>query len=166
MKNIKQWINPAIRSMRAYQVPPPGDMIKMDAMENPYTWPASLKKEWHAVLDAVALNRYPDPEAARLKEKLRAVMAISAGTDMILGNGSDELIQVLDIALGGPGRTCLAPEPGFVMYRQSAQALNMEFHGVPLALPDFSLDQAAMLAAMEKYQPALVFIGFPNNPTG
>jgi len=163
---MKQWINPAIRSLRAYHVPPAGGLIKLDAMENPYTWPASLKQKWHAQLDGIALNRYPDPAASTLKERLREVMAIPAGTAIMLGNGSDELIQVLAIALAGTGRICLAPEPGFVMYRQIAQALNMEYQGVSLAQPDFSLDQAAMFAAMEKVKPALVFIAWPNNPTG
>jgi len=166
MKDMKQWINPAVRSLRAYHVPAGGNMIKLDAMENPYTWPASLKKEWHAVLDAVALNRYPDPDASGLKERLRAVMAVPVGTAIMLGNGSDELIQVLDTALAGTGRTCLAPEPGFAMYRQIAQSLSMEYCGVPLVPPDFSLDREAMVAAMEEVQPALVFIAWPNNPTG
>ena len=166
MKNVKQWINPGIRSMRPYHVPPASDMIKLDAMENPYAWPEDLKQEWHVVLDAVALNRYPDPQASQLKESLRKVMAIPAEAGFMLGNGSDELIQILAMAMAGADRHFLAPEPGFVMYRQIAQALNTGFCGVPLNPTDFTLDLPAMLAAIEKHQPALIFIAFPNNPTG
>ena len=166
MKNVKQWINPGIRSMRPYHVPPAGDMIKLDAMENPYAWPEGLKVEWHAALDTVAINRYPDPEASKLKESLRKLMAIPAEAGIMLGNGSDELIQILAMALAGAGRHFLAPEPGFVMYRQIALALNAGFCGVPLKPTDFALDPEAMLAAIEKYQPVLIFIAFPNNPTG
>ena len=166
MKNVKQWINPAIRSMRPYHVPPAGAMIKLDAMENPYTWPEALKQAWHDKLDAIALNRYPDPEASKLKESLRKVMAIPAEAGIMLGNGSDELIQILAMALAGADRHFLAPEPGFVMYRQIAGALNAGFCGVPLKPTDFALDPEATLAAIEKYQPVLIFIAFPNNPTG
>ena len=152
--------------MRAYHVPAAGNMIKLDAMENPYTWPEDLKTEWHAALDAIAINRYPDPGASKLKERLRMVMAIPKEMAVMLGNGSDELIQILAIALAGPDRHYLAPEPGFVMYRQITEALNVGYCGVSLAQPDFALDRAAMLAAIARYQPALIFIAWPNNPTG
>lgn len=164
--NPDQIIRPEILALSAYHVPPATGMIKLDAMENPYAWPEELKAEWHAVLDAIALNRYPDPEASQLKDSLRKVMVVPAEAEIMLGNGSDELIQILAMAMAGPGRHFLAPEPGFVMYRQITQALNAGFCGVPLKPTDFSLDEAAMLAAIEKYQPALIFIAFPNNPTG
>ena len=141
-------------------------MIKLDAMENPYAWPEELKTEWHAALDAIALNRYPDPEASKLKVSLRKVMAVPNEAEIMLGNGSDELIQILAIALAGIDRHFLAPEPGFVMYRQIAQALNTGFCGVPLDPADYTLDLPAILAAIEKHQPVLIFIAFPNNPTG
>lgn len=141
-------------------------MIKLDAMENPYAWPAELKTAWHAALDAVALNRYPDPEASRLKEGLRKRMAVPASAGIMLGNGSDELIQILAIAVAGDDRCLLAPEPGFVMYRQMAQVLNMDFCSVSLRASDFGLDLPAMQAAMAKHRPALIFLAYPNNPTG
>lgn len=166
MKKIIQWINPAIRSMQAYHVPPVDDMIKLDAMENPYTWPEALKQAWHEKLDAVALNRYPDPAALPLKDRLRELMAIPDDTAIMLGNGSDELIQILAVALAQSGRHYLAPEPGFVMYRRLTETLNVDYCGVPLRQTDFSLDEAAMLAAIARYQPALIFIAWPNNPTG
>ena len=166
MKNMKQWINPAIRARRAYHVPPAGDLIKLDAMENPYSWPESLKPAWHEKLDAIALNRYPDPEALHLKHKLRKSLAVPDNTAILLGNGSDEIIQVLAVALSGTDRYYLAPEPSFVMYRHITEILNVGYCGVQLSPPDFGLDQAAMVAAIKKYQPALVFIAWPNNPTG
>lgn len=166
MKKIIQWINPAIRSMRAYHVPPVGDMIKLDAMENPYAWPEALKQAWHEKLDAIAINRYPDPEALQLKDRLRKFMAIPDDTAIMLGNGSDELIQILAVALAQAGRHYLAPEPGFVMYRRITETLNVGYCGVPLKQEDFALDQAAILTAIVRYQPALIFIAWPNNPTG
>jgi histidinol-phosphate aminotransferase len=85
---------------------------------------------------------------------------------VLLGNGSDELIQMLILAVARPGAVVLAPEPTFVMYRLIAHWLGVRFVGVPLRADDFGLDRAAMLAAIAQYQPALVFLACPNNPTG
>jgi histidinol-phosphate aminotransferase len=82
----------------------------------------------------------------------------------MLGNGSDELISLLAMACDVPGASIVAPLPGFVMYEMSARLQGLAFHGVPLT-PDFELDEAAMLAAIERHRPALTFIAYPNNPT-
>jgi histidinol-phosphate aminotransferase len=80
----------------------------------------------------------------------------------MLGNGSDELISLLALACALPGASVLAPVPGFVMYAMSAQLQGLSFHGVPLT-PDFELDEAAMLAAIEQHRPAITYLAYPNN---
>jgi histidinol-phosphate aminotransferase len=135
-------------------------------MENPYGWPDALREAWLARLRSAPLNRYPDPQAAPLKARLRQALAIPAAADVILGNGSDELIQLVILALAAPGRTVLAPEPSFVMYRLIAAFAGMDYVGVPLRADDFSLDLPAVLAALERRRPAVVFLAYPNNPTG
>jgi histidinol-phosphate aminotransferase len=82
----------------------------------------------------------------------------------MLGNGSDELIDLLSVACDKPGATILAPVPGFVMYAMSAQLRGLRFAGVDLT-PDFELDEAAMLAAIERHRPAVTYLAYPNNPT-
>jgi histidinol-phosphate aminotransferase len=159
-------IRPEIQQLSAYHVPEPGDAIKLDAMENPYRWDAALFEEWLNVLRTATLNRYPDPAARDVKQQLRAVMQIPDTMDVIIGNGSDELIQMLALTLNGEGRILLAPEPSFVMYRLIAQVVGMQYIGVPLQADDFKLDTSAMLEAIKTYQPALVFLAYPNNPTG
>ena len=151
--------------MQAYAVPDAAGLIKLDAMENPYGWPSSMVEEWLAVMSGVALNRYPDPSARRLKERLRAALSVPDGMDLLLGNGSDELIQIILLALAGPRRVVLAPTPTFVMYEILARATGMEFVGVPLGA-DFALDPGAMRAAIERYTPAAIFLAYPNNPSG
>lgn len=160
-----RWVRPEIRALRAYQVPDASGLIKLDAMENPYTLPEALQPAWREVLGAVEVNRYPDPAARELKSALREALKIPSTAGLALGNGSDELIQLLLMAAGGAGRRVLAPEPSFVMYRMSATATDTEFVGVPLQ-PDFSLDEEAVLAAMERENPACCFFAYPNNPTG
>src|SRR5688572_12582930 len=116
-------------------------------------------------LAGVAINRYPDPTAPELKRLLREAMGIPASLGVVLGNGSDELIQMLSLALARPGAVALAAEPSFVMYRVSAIVAGMRFEGVPLTA-DFALDEAALLEAIERHQPALTWLAYPNNPTG
>jgi len=135
-------------------------------MENPYHWPEDLVDAWLERLRRVSLNRYPPPAAPALQARLREVMAIPAGAELILGNGSDELIQLIALAVAAPGRTALAPAPSFVMYRLIARAVGLDFIEVPLKAADFSLDLAAMLAAIEHHRPAVIFLAYPNNPTG
>jgi len=83
----------------------------------------------------------------------------------MLGNGSDELISLLALACDVPGASVLAPVPGFVMYAMSAQLQGLDFHGVPLTV-DFELDEAAMLDGIAAHKPSIVYLAYPNNPTG
>lgn len=159
-------IRPELRALSPYHVPDASGLIKLDAMENPYSWPVELVDGWLDALRGAAINRYPHPQAPVLKARLREVMAIPADCELILGNGSDELIQLLALGVAAPGRVLLAPEPSFVMYRMIAQFVSMAYVGVPLRANDFALDTDAMLAAIEQHRPALVFLAYPNNPTG
>lgn len=164
-KSPQQWIRPEVQAIQAYHVPDPGNLIKLDAMENPYGWPVEMQDAWLETLRQVPLNRYPDPAARALQPLLRTAMGVPEEMGMLLGNGSDEIIQMLALALGGEGRTIMAAEPGFVMYRMIAQFSGMDYCGVPLA-EDFSLDTEAMLAAIAAHDPAIIYLAYPNNPTG
>ena len=167
---IETLIRPEIRALNAYHVPDSAGLIKLDAMENPYAWPDALREDWLATLRGAALNRYPDPQGMELQQALREAMGIPAEMALLLGNGSDELIQMLAMAVAAPGakgpRTVLSLEPGFVMYRMIALFAGLDYVGVPLRAEDFALDLDATLAAIDREQPALVFIAYPNNPTG
>ncbi|MCW8827552.1 MAG: aminotransferase class I/II-fold pyridoxal phosphate-dependent enzyme, partial [Gammaproteobacteria bacterium] len=162
---VSRWVRPEIQAINAYHVPNPGNLIKLDAMENPYHWPEAMVEQWLELLRETHVNRYPDPVARELTEALRHSMAIPEGMSLLLGNGSDEIIQILAMALGGEGRTVVAPEPGFVMYRMIATFCGMHYVGVPLQ-QGFTLDLPAMLAAIEQHDPAVIYLAYPNNPTG
>jgi histidinol-phosphate aminotransferase len=164
-EKIETWIRPEVRALKAYHVADPGDMIKLDAMENPYPWPESLVSAWLERLRGCSFNRYPDPGAAALKQRMRDAMSVPEAAQVMLGNGSDELIQMIIQSVALPGRVIMAPEPTFVMYRQIASVAGLEFAGVPLQT-DFSLERDAMLDAIADRQPAVIFLAYPNNPTG
>jgi histidinol-phosphate aminotransferase len=161
----KELVREEILAMKAYPVADARGFVKLDAMENPFTLPPELARAMGERLAGVAVNRYPDPAAAPLRQRLREVMSIPGDQGLLLGNGSDEVIQILSLALARPGAVVVAPEPSFVMYRLSAMAAQLRYVGVPLR-PDFSLDEPAMLAAIREHQPALVWLAYPNNPTG
>jgi histidinol-phosphate aminotransferase len=163
---VEQWVRPEIKAISAYHVPDAAGLIKLDAMENPYTWPEQLREEWLDVLRQVDVNRYPHPQAPGVKAGLRQSMSIPESAGLILGNGSDELIQMIAMTVGGPGRVVLSVDPGFVMYSMIARFTGMEYVGVALDPDDFSIDVEGVLKAIEAHQPAVVFIAYPNNPTG
>ncbi len=191
---VEKLIRPELQALNAYHVPDATGLIKLDAMENPYSWPDALRDDWLAALREAELNRYPDPQARLLHAALRETMQVPDGMDLLLGNGSDELIQMLALAVAAPGHhagddaqpdteceagseagttagpslarpSLLSLDPGFVMYRMIALFTGLEYVGVNLA-SDFSLDLDATLAAIRRHQPRLTFIAYPNNPTG
>lgn len=167
MSLIDQVIRPDIRAMSAYAVANSDGFLKLDAMENPYPLPEKLKAELAKRLSEIALNRYPVPSYTGLKTKIRQKMGVPDGYDVILGNGSDELISLIALACAKKDEPAkiVAPVPGFVMYALSAQFAGMEFIGIPLK-PDFRLDIEAMLSAIEKHRPTVVYLSQPHNPTG
>ncbi len=154
-----------VLAMTSYPVPDATGFVKLDAMENPFRLPHPLAAQLGERLAGVALNRYPAPRPDTLLEKIKRVMNVPANCDVLLGNGSDEIISMISMACAKPGAKVLAPVPGFVMYQVSAQLANLEFIGVPLHA-DFTLDTDAMLAAIAEHRPAVVYIAYPNNPTG
>ncbi len=166
---FKQRIRQDIQSMHAYAIQDSVGMVKLDAMENPHRLPDALQAELGARLGRLALNRYPDGRVNDLRNALATYAQMPAGFDIMLGNGSDELISLLAMACDVPSSAgeqavILAPVPGFVMYAMSAQLQGLRFVGVPLTA-DFELDEAAMLAAIAQHKPAIVYLAYPNNPT-
>ncbi|UGA39723.1 histidinol-phosphate transaminase [Chromobacterium haemolyticum] len=164
-KSVRQLVRDEIAAISAYPVASADGYIKLDAMENPWPLPAELRQELARVLADVAVNRYPDPSGGTLKAQLKQAFAIPEQADVLLGNGSDELITLVAQALARPGAKLLALEPSFVMYKMNALFSGLDYVGVPLR-SDFSLDLPATLAAIAEHQPAVVFVSYPNNPTG
>ncbi len=163
-----RWIRPVIKSISAYQVADASGLIKLDAMENPYQLSEGLKAELQIKLSEAQLNRYPDPSASSLRKKLMQVMQVPEDKSIVLGNGSDELIQMLAMAVADHDDTkdvCLMSfEPGFVMYKMIADFVGIRYAGVPLN-QDFTLDMERTRQAIKQHQPAIIFIAYPNNPS-
>ncbi len=153
-----------VTSMHAYAVQDSAGLRKLDAMENPHRLSEQLQQQLGQRLGAVALNRYPGRRTQDLRRALHDYAQVPEGFDLMLGNGSDELISLLAMACDVPGATVLAPVPGFVMYAMSAQLQGLRFIGVPLC-EDFELDPDAMLRAIHQHQPSIIYLAYPNNPS-
>ena len=164
-ERLRHTVRQDVQSMHAYAIQDSRGLIKLDAMENPYRLPEALQRELGERLGRVAINRYPGRCVADVVAALARHVELPAGCRLMLGNGSDELIGLLAMACDVPGASVLAPLPGFVMYEMSARLQGLGFVGVPLTA-DFELDEAAMLAAIERTRPALTYVAYPNNPTG
>jgi histidinol-phosphate aminotransferase len=166
---IRNTIRSDVLAIPGYHVADASGFIKLDAMENPYPLPDHLATDLAGRLANVALNRYPVASYATLKQRICKQLGVPAGYDVLLGNGSDELISMLEMACAHQDKdrraVVVAPVPTFVMYARSAQFAGMDFVGVPLK-DDLTLDLPAMLAAIEQHKPSLVFLSYPNNPTG
>jgi len=142
--------------MSAYEAKEIPCKTKLDANESPYGFKDALKVVRH-----IKTNRYPDPEARILKQNISRDMGVEPA-NLLLGNGSDELIYYLITTFGGP---VLYPIPTFSMYGIISQAIGVKKIEIPLDR-EFDLDIDQILSAIRKEKPKLIFLSSPNNPTG
>ncbi|MEK6743526.1 MAG: histidinol-phosphate transaminase [Nitrospirota bacterium] len=160
-KDIIDLVLPAVRGLAAYHVDETSVRVKLDAMENPFLLPDKILKEIGKAAQQALINRYPDPSAKKLKQAIARYWKMDAER-MLLGNGSDELIQAVILAFGGP---VLAPSPSFAMYEITARALSQKAVTVPLTA-EFDLDPDAVIKAAKRTKAKVIFLACPNNPTG
>ncbi len=154
-----------IKSIQPYKVQSSSGLIKLDAMEMPYRLPEEMREALGTILSMGNLHRYPNSKSSSLIAKIKSTFQLPEQLDIMMGNGSDELIQMILMATAKSGAKVMSPVPSFVMYKQTAEILGMTFVGVDLE-SDLSLDEAKFLSAIEEHQPAVIFLAYPNNPTG
>lgn len=169
LMSVEQWVSDTVRNdvqqRTAYKVADPGNAIRLNQMENPFGWPAELWNQCLESLRDAEINRYPDASGQALIAAIRQFDELSAQWGVMLGNGSDEIIQPLIQAICDGSRPVMAPAPSFVMFDVIAGQCRVPF--VPVDLnSDFSLDPEALIAAMVQHNPAIIFLAQPNNPTG
>lgn len=162
-------VREALVQLAAYRTPPDPPPIKLDANESPWPLPSEARARLAESLAEAPLHRYPDLSAREVKRLLAARLG-ARPEELVLGVGSDEVIGMLMAALGQPRpgaarATVIVPTPSFVMIPLTARVHGLEPIEVPLG-DGWSLDRAAMLDAIAKHRPNLVYLASPNNPTG
>jgi histidinol-phosphate aminotransferase len=157
-------IKPAVRALRAYTLSPHRASVKINQNENPWDAPVRIKEDVLSRFAARKWSRYPDFVPASLNEHLAEFAAWKAD-GIIVGNGSNELIQALLMVTVASGKTMLISEPTFALYRQIATVLGGAVDSVPLTT-SLQYDSDALLRRIETLQPDVTIICSPNNPTG
>lgn len=156
-------LKPELGRIKAYQPEETPARVLLDANENSFPLPAAWLEEAREAVAGLALNRYPDPRALELRREAAKAYGV-AEESILLGNGSDELIQLAAAAFARPGASCLIPVPTFSMFKVCALGQGLEPVEEPLG-EDFDLTPAFLSKAAAR-APALIFLAMPNNPTG
>jgi histidinol-phosphate aminotransferase len=153
-----------LRALEGYHSPQVDVDVRLNTNESPYPPPPEFSD---AVADAVrslAWHRYPDRSAGTLRADIATLHGVRAES-VFVANGSNEVIQTILLAYGGPGRTVLTFEPSYQMHAQIARVTGADVATWDRA-DDFSLDPDSARAAMLTHRPSVVFLTSPNNPTG
>jgi len=165
-------LRPELVGASPYGAPQPEVVVRLNTNENPHPPSAALVAD---VADAVraaavALHRYPDRDAVALRTELAQYLSRQTGVAVTVdnvwaANGSNEILQQLLQAFGGPGRTALGFEPSYSMHPIIAAGTQTTWLPSPRRA-DFSLDLQRAVAAIRAHRPDVLFVTSPNNPTG
>ncbi len=165
----KDLVRPEVEEMKGYHVPPSANIkVRLDANELPYDLPLRLRARLAAELQRVPLNRYPEMNPVALKKLIVKRYRAPRDTQVVLGNGSDEIIGLLLNTFAGSSRSkprLLVPQPTFSMFGIIGKSHGYEVTGVETG-DDFDLDLKDVGRAIVRQPVNLVFLAMPNNPTG
>ncbi|WP_285728653.1 histidinol-phosphate transaminase [Nocardiopsis sp. ATB16-24] len=157
-----------LRGRSPYGAPQLDVPVVLNTNENPYPPSSRLAEAMAEAVTEVALglNRYPDRDAVRLREGLAAYLGHDLGVDQVwAANGSNEILQQILQAFGGPGRVAMGFEPSYSMHPIISRGTGTSWVSVPRD-EEFRIDMDAALAAIARHRPSVVFLTSPNNPTG
>ncbi len=162
--DLANLVRPNVKSLKAYHVDNHDCKIKLHANENPFQLPKEILNLISSSLKDFQFNRYPDPACQELREAISKLTDIPS-QNLVVGNGSDELLQLVLQVFCGPGDGVAFPDPSFAMY--SILAKSMDLKPVPFPLNDqWDFKADSFLEIAEQTKTKVVFFGFPNNPTG
>ena len=164
LESALELINPGVRALKAYHLEPKDVAVKLNQNENPFDWPADVKGEVAAFCIRRPWNRYPDFIPSELKEALAEYAGVGAG-NVVVGNGSNEMLLVLLLTLTGAGRPLLTCQPTFTVYRLLATGMGRDEEPVYLT-DDLRFDVDAIVDALRRRPKAVLLLCSPNNPTG
>lgn len=157
-------LRPEIRSLQPYTIEETSARIKIDANESPFDPPGEIMQEVLEEFSRIHVNRYPDPKNTQLKKQISRQLQIE--TDQILlGNGSDEVISYLITTFTGQNKGVLYPTPTFSMYGILASILGQPAMGFPMD-DHFQIDSKRFIQTIQDRSPQIIFLASPNNPTG
>jgi len=162
--DLADWVREKIKSLKAYEVEDFDCEVKLHANENPFSLPEELKRNFPECFEDLQLNRYPDPDCRLLKLAISDIINIQPEA-LVIGNGSDELIQLILQIFCDAGDSYAFPDPTFGMYSIIGKGLGLTPHPYPLD-ENWDFDGDEFLEFLAEQNARVVFFSFPNNPTG
>ena len=166
-KRISRLVPERLQRLKPYKTESASGLVKLDAMELPFPLDATIAESLYRAITEVELNRYPESRPQVIRSLLLAENQLGARIDVSLGNGSDELIHLLCLLMcKNDQSTVLCPSPTFSVYKMAAEIVGLRYAEIDNSPDDFSLDFGNMMTAIERDEPALIFLASPNNPTG
>ena len=172
MSEVEKLLREDLRGRTAYGAPQLDVPVRLNTNENPHPPSPSLVADLAEKVAAAArlLNRYPDREALTLRTELATYLTrttgVALGTRQVwAANGSNEVLQQLLMAFGGPGRTALGFDPTYSMHRLITEATGTRWLGLE-RLAGFRLEPEQAALVVREHAPDVVFLCSPNNPTG
>ena len=165
MKKNQKFFRNCLKELKPYDPHQVPYKIKLNANENPYGLPDEIIEEILRKAKNLEYSRYPDANSERLGEIISASLGLTP-SNIIIGNGSDELIDYLIKAFSEKGRRVITTAPSFAMYKIYSIINGTNFVEIPLDQNNFSLDEDGILEEAKKEDSSIVFIAYPNAPTG
>jgi histidinol-phosphate aminotransferase len=153
-----------LAALSGYHSPQVPAKVRLNTNESPFPAPETWRDELAGALERIEFNRYPD----RLASELRAGLAEYHGVDaseVFCANGSNEALQCLLLAYGGPGRRALIFEPTYALHSHISRLTGTEVASAGRA-SDFRIDADDVERVLDEAQPTVTFVCSPNNPTG
>lgn len=172
--NWPQWLplREDLGELSPYGAPQLDNVVRLNTNENPFSLPAHVVKEIASRIEKLAgdLNRYPDRDAVRLREKLATYINTLSKTtfdvtNIWAANGSNEILQTLFLACGGSGRIALGFTPSYSVHPLIAKITGTEWRSGKRD-SEFSIERDGAVSEIKNIKPSLVFVTTPNNPTG
>ncbi len=162
--DLANWVREKIKSLKAYEVEDFDCEIKLHANENPFSLPEELTRNFPECFEDLQLNRYPDPDCRLLKQAITDLTNIPPEA-LVIGNGSDELIQLILQIFCDAGDSYVFPDPTFGMYSIIGKGLGLIPRPYPLD-EKWDFDGDDILQFLTEQSARVVFFSYPNNPTG
>jgi len=165
MKENYKFFRNNLKELRPYDPHEVPYKVKLNANENPYGLPEEIVKEILKKAKNLKYSRYPNANAQRLSEIVSSSLGLTSD-NIVIGNGSDELIDYIIKAFSEKGRRIITPAPSFAMYKIYSFINNTNFIEIALEQDNFSLEEDKVLEEAKKADSSIIFIAYPNSPTG
>jgi len=165
MEKNKKFYRDNLKELKPYDPHEVPYKIKLNANENPYGLSEEIIEEILRKAKNLKYSRYPNANSVKLSEDISSFWGLN-GDNIVIGNGSDELIDYLIKAFSEKGRRVITTAPSFAMYKIYSIINGSNFVQIPLSQSNFNLNEDRFLEEAKKEDSSIVFIAYPNAPTG